>query len=354
MITNSLSSRSIKGQEFYCSGITSESGISFSPATGNFDNFPHNKRVFVYAENSLFDSDKNLVGFGGGPSGTTSSVFEYSRGRYASAIFIPNSITSNSMSCGSLFIMGSKENISNGVFLLSEDWANGSTTQQPIQVTGSSSVQITPFVIQGKEYSPTIETRRNSSRINSTIPICVLGENTEPNPDQFQKIYRFEIKNSNDEFSFTNVSIRMFYSGEIENKKISSFFVYLFPTDIGDITLESGLTLSSEYFTKPGTTSGFYTTKDSSSFKTNKSNSKYFSFGLKIDGAVGCSLNGLVFKNEGREEEEYYRDLLSYNYSIFGEEYVEQQAVFENQFITSTLATSFQTIEDTQIPNEST
>lgn len=324
----------------FCSGITNpfDDGLSFSPIVGNFNNFNLNEKIFVYPKNSIFDTNQNLIGFDNGPSGATVSLKEYSRGRYADAIFIPENITGNEITCGPLFLKGSFSNITNEKYILNQAWANGSTTDTPIQITGTSSIKLSTFTTSdNKEYVPYITTQKSSENLNQNNPMCYLNQSTEPNPNSYEKIYKFNISNRNDEWSFSDISVKMFFTGELEQQKITSFNVFLFPVNSGDVTIENGITLSYEYSTNPkiGGITGFYSLNDSSLVKATKSKSNNFIFGVKVDGANGCSLNGLMFKNEGKTEQEYILTKESY-FLDEDPNFKEKQQQFEFELLNST------------------
>ena len=305
----------------YFFGATSFSdGLTFSPLSGNFSQFEAEKRVWVYPPTTIFDGQKNLIGFYD-PSisgGQTTSSKEYARGAYSSAVFIPNQVTGH-MNCGGIFLKGNSSSLVNGCFLMNESWAEGSTTFQPIQITGVQNVNLSLDERDvDKDYVPYAQVETSSSKISINNPICFLNTATETNPAVPDKIYRFPVKNKDLEWSSSNIFVKMFFSTDFKDldQKLTSFDVIITPTNIGDLTFSESFTLNSSLSQNSKGTTGFFTVNDYNTIKASSSRSNYFSFGVKVNGAQGCSLNGLLFKNDGKSPTVYSEDKFNL---LFGE-----------------------------------
>lgn len=328
-------------ETIYFSGATSFSrGITFSPMSGNFSSFEAEKRVWVYPPTSLFDSNKNLVGFfDPSGSGFTASAYEYVRGSRSIALFIPNEVTGH-MNCGGIFLSGSSTNISNGCFIVNESWAEGSTTFQPIQITG---VQTTDLDLDirnvNKEYVPYSTQTTSSSKISVSYPITYLNTSTVTDVNTPDKIYRLSINNKNLDWSSSNVFVKMFFSTDFsDTDKITDFDVIITPTNIGDLTFSESFVLNASLSQNSKGITGFLTVNDYTTIKATSSKSNYFSFGLKVNGAEGCSLNGILLKNDGKTDLVASQDKLNV---IFGGEIsqseLERGYEIENELMNSTL-----------------
>lgn len=327
-------------ETIYFSGATSfPNGLTFSPISGNFNSFEQEKRVWVYPPSAIFDSQKNLIGFfDSSPSGFTASAYEYTRGSYSTAIFIPNEVTGH-MNCGGIFLKGNFSSLVNGSFLMNESWAQGSTTFQPIQITG---VQTTSLDLDernvNKEYVPYSTQNTSSSSINVSYPITYLNSATETDVNTPDKIYRLKINNKNFQWSSSNIFVKMFFSTDFrDTDKITSFDVIVTPTDIGDVTFSESFTMNASLDLNSKGITGFLTVNDYNTIPSTSSRSDYFSFGLKVNGAEGCSLNGLMLKNDGKTEIVASQDRFNNIFAGAPQEIIEEGYQIQIDNINSTL-----------------
>jgi hypothetical protein len=223
---------------------------------------------------------------------------------------------------------------------MNESWAEGSTTFQPIQITG---VQTTDLDLDirnvNKEYVPYSTQTTSATKISVSYPITYLNTSTVTDVNTPDKIYRLSINNKNLDWSSSNVFVKMFFSTDFsDTDKITDFDVIITPTNIGDLTFSESFVLNSSLSQNSKGITGFLTVNDYTTIKATSSKSNYFSFGLKVNGAEGCSLNGILLKNDGKTDLVASQDKLNV---IFGGEISQSESErgyeIENELMNSSL-----------------